>query len=232
LTTIKQVDESLYKSLMETSEPTEVEILKSKSGHPVPKINEVLIHSSYDPIKEAEVFIKSCETIIESQDILLVMGFGFGYHVDALVERLKKDPDKYVFVIEPDIGIFKKALQLRDITSIIDKVTFIVGFTVPRLFSIPGFYKILNAAPNTIGYNPAIKVNEEYFTEFVVRRSSNMKEHLLSEADENEELINIVDRFEAEEEIDLNKIIKSILSNTSPLTQSEKLFLFMGELSG
>jgi len=229
---IKNADIELFKILNSSTDTCDVEILQSRNGHPVPKIQGILVHSACDPIKEASTFIKSCETIIESQDILLVMGYGFGYHVDALVKRVENSPNKSIFVVEPNISFFKKALQMRDLTKIIEKVTFIVGFSVPRLFSIPGFYKILNAAPYTIGYNPAVKINENYFVEFVKRRSSNLKEHLLYEADDNNELAEIINRFSDNEELSLKKIIQNIMQKQAPLNKSEKMFLLLGEFSG
>jgi hypothetical protein len=229
---IKNADIELYKILDSASESSDVEILQSKNGHPVPKVRGFLVHSAFDPVKEAEVFIKSCESIIESQDILLVMGYGFGYHVDELVKKVEDNPNKSIFVIEPSVAFFKKVLQMRDIRKIIDRVTFIVGFSVSRLFSIPGFYKILNAAPYTIGYNPAVKVNEDYFVEFIKRRSSNLKEHLLLEADEDKQLMEIINRFDEGEEISLKKVVENILSGKKKLNHAEKMFLLLGEFSG
>lgn len=230
LKAIKDADIDLFNALNET-EDVNLEIVQSKTGHPIPKINGTFVHSAYDPIKEANTFINSHKSIIENQNVLLVMAHGFGYHVEVLAKLIKDNPEKYIFVIEPDLGLFKKSLQYHDITWMLDKVTFIVGYSIHDLFNIPGFYKILNVAPYTIGYRPAINVNKEYFEEFVARRSSNLVEHLVLEADEDEGLVNILNRFKQEETLDMRRVITSILDSEEPLSRAEKLFLVMGELS-
>ena len=231
LKAIRQADPELFNSL-ENAPESEIEILRSRNAYPIPRVNGVMIHSNYDPLKEAVAFVNSYESLIRSQDIILVMGYGFGYHVDEIVKRIKDDPEKFIFVIEPDVSFFKKSLELKDITHIVDRVTFIVGISVQKLFDIPGFYRILNAAQYMIGYKPAINVNEEYFVEFVKRRSSNRVEHLMCEADGNEDLLGILGRFDPGQELDLAMVIDSALSSVEQLTEAEKIFLLMGELGG
>ena len=228
---LKEKDKELYDAVMNTTE-MDIEIVQSKNGYAVPKFNGNMIHSSYDPIKEAVAFINSCETVINMQEMFIVMGFGFGYHVDELTKRIGDKENSHVFVIEPNISFFKKMLHYKDITPLLDDVTFIVGISIEALFAISDFYKILNASPYTIGFKPALIISEEYFTEFVKRRSSNKVQHLLLEADEDDGLKEIFDRFDKDEELDLPKIIKSILAENTPLSDREKIFLLMGELAG
>lgn len=230
LKAIQEADVDLFNALQEADD-SNVEIHQSKTGHPIPKVDGTFVHSAYDPIKEANTFINSHKSIVESQNVLLVMAYGFGYHVEVLAKMVLENPDKYIFVIEPDIGMFKKALQYVDVTWMMDKVTFIVGYSITDLFNIPGFYKVLNVAPYTIGYRPAINLNKEYFEEFVARRSSNLVEHLVLEADEDEEILGVLNKFKTEETLNVGKVIKSILDGDQPLTRTEKLFLVMGELS-
>jgi hypothetical protein len=226
---IQNSDEDLFKRL-ETTEDIELEIVQSKSGHPVPKYKDILIHSQFDPEKEAMIFLSAYESIISSQSILIVMGYGFGYHVEALAKMIK-DKEKYIFVIEPDISLFKKSLMFRDISSFIDDVTFIVGYPIEKLFETPGFYKLLTVARHPIGFKPAVSLNQDYFIEFVTRRSSNLTKHLRLEASDNKEMISILEPFSEDELVDITKLTESIMTREAPLTKTEKILLLMSEIA-
>lgn len=72
------------------------------------------LHSRFDPFTEAERLI--AETSPDKHDILIVFGFGFGYHV---AELLKKTPEERpVLVIETNPLIVKKAMESLDLTAI------------------------------------------------------------------------------------------------------------------
>lgn len=70
-----------------------MEILISRSGHKIPLINQIPLHSKIDPSKESENFTRD----IDFSKKIIVIGLGFGYH---LTELVKKKSD--FIVIEPD----------------------------------------------------------------------------------------------------------------------------------
>jgi hypothetical protein len=73
--------------------------------------NNVFIHSSYDPEKQAKHIARH---VIDSKaDIVFMIGLGLGYE---LKEMIKEDDNKRYFIVEPDEEIFKTALQNIDIT--------------------------------------------------------------------------------------------------------------------
>ncbi len=74
----------------------------------------VYLHSSYDPLAEA---VKRSELIYKPDiDIFVVVGFGLGYFVKALFDKLQ-DKRKIV-LIETEKGIFNKALFYNDYSEI------------------------------------------------------------------------------------------------------------------
>jgi hypothetical protein len=78
------------------------QIKVAKSGHKIPVINDVHLHSSYDPIKEASAFI---DKVIKQplQSNYLILGLGFGYHIKELVSRLNQSNIKpNLVIIEPN----------------------------------------------------------------------------------------------------------------------------------
>lgn len=78
------------------------EIIKTKNGLDINKINGFLTHSLYDPIKEAKKFVKKH---IEDVQIHIIYGYGSGYIVN---EFMNNNPFNTVFiVIDPFINIEK-----------------------------------------------------------------------------------------------------------------------------
>jgi len=76
--------------------------VESKNGLPIAEIliegQSILLHSKYDPIKEAERLIDSLKDKIENADHILLYGAGMGYLVRSFFERY---PNKLVSVYEP-----------------------------------------------------------------------------------------------------------------------------------
>lgn len=90
--------------------------LKLKKG----KSGEILLHSAYDPLKEAKNFIEGAS--LEETFYLIVMGFGLGYHIRYVLENLPWI--RLIFVIEPSPSLFKLALCCQDMTSIFSSSKF------------------------------------------------------------------------------------------------------------
>jgi hypothetical protein len=94
----------------------EIEVIDSKQGGPVPVLHigerKISIHSKFDPVKEAERFMGEINT--GKHNLFLVFGFGFGFHLEALLERI--DLDSRVMVIEKNVSLFSKAVSRRDLT--------------------------------------------------------------------------------------------------------------------
>lgn len=74
------------------------------------------IHSKYDPLREAARIVDSIANV-DKADIIVVYGFGLGYHVEILAQRLNKH--QQVFIVEPTDGPGVLALKTRDLKKLL-----------------------------------------------------------------------------------------------------------------
>ena len=81
-----------------------ITILKTKSETLTIKYNDMVLHSVYDPEREALQFVHS-QNIIEGS-IVLVYGFGLGYHVHSILHAVGTTGK--VFVLEPNLESIKR----------------------------------------------------------------------------------------------------------------------------
>ncbi|WP_017470752.1 motility associated factor glycosyltransferase family protein [Amphibacillus jilinensis] len=99
----------------ETS-PFSIKKVETKSGLPTlqltNKTSDVYLHSKYDPVKEAEQFIKQYEADIEKYDHVLFYGMGLGYHISAFMQKF---PKLTVSIYEPDHSIANCFFDIKKI---------------------------------------------------------------------------------------------------------------------
>ncbi|WP_018249187.1 motility associated factor glycosyltransferase family protein [Orenia marismortui] len=97
-----------------------LKILKSRTGNFTLEAetifnNKILLHSKYNPIKEAERFVKT-NSLKGFKEIILV-GFGFGYHVEKILSRLNNN--QHLNIIIPNLDVFKLALEKRNLVNVL-----------------------------------------------------------------------------------------------------------------
>ncbi len=116
----------------------QVEAFKTKSNavsaRVVPEGSDksILLHSAYDPIREAMRWVENVP-ITEATNAI-VLGTGLGYHLLALIKRHQKNL-RYVVVIERDPRIFRLAMMTLDLRSVI---------------SHPGTVWLINESPENV----------------------------------------------------------------------------------
>ncbi|HIB44497.1 MAG TPA: hypothetical protein EYO37_11210, partial [Nitrospina sp.] len=104
-------------------------ILKGgKDGSPIPQIGPVSLHSNYYPLKEAIDGLS--EYCLEEQQVPVVYGLGFGYHV---LEILKRYHGSEVLVIEPVMSIFQSFMETVDLKPFIPNTKFIISTPPPKI---------------------------------------------------------------------------------------------------
>ncbi|WP_157150161.1 motility associated factor glycosyltransferase family protein [Brachyspira sp. SAP_772] len=102
-----------------------LEVIETKSKNLSAKVvkngKSVLLHSAYDPIKEANTLIKEIEDDI---DMVFVFGIGGGYLINAL-----KKININIVVIEPSISFFNLLIDNFRLDKILEdsKITFFIG---------------------------------------------------------------------------------------------------------
>lgn len=102
----------------------------SRSGHPYFTANGLLLHSRYNPVKEAEQW---AERQYQKNHLHILFGFGAGYFAEQLLNKLE-DSD-YLLVIEPVFSIFQEAIKIIDIKKFYkhERVNIFVGFDIKEL---------------------------------------------------------------------------------------------------
>lgn len=85
-----------------------VETVVSKTGEPTLRLGKLLIHSSYDPVKEGLGFAQN----IRPGSRVCLYGFGLGYHVQSLLKKI--GPEGRLLVIELNPDLLGAAMHLRD----------------------------------------------------------------------------------------------------------------------
>ncbi len=98
--------------------PERLSVSISRSGSPVPRLDNILIHSAYYPEKESEKFAAKISP--GPGDTVVVFGFGFGYHLESLASSGAR-----IIVVEPSAMIVKAAMQSRDLRALLGKTDLI-----------------------------------------------------------------------------------------------------------
>ncbi len=92
-------------------------VLVSESGVPTLEVSNkessLLLHSRRDPMEEAKRFVNSHTS--GTEQVVAVVGFGLGYHIEELIEANKTST---LLIIEPSLSIFSEALKTRDLSTI------------------------------------------------------------------------------------------------------------------
>ena len=91
-----------------------ISVLKASSGQPTLRFENILLHSIYDPEKEARRFAEKLQVGAR----VCLYGFGLGYHLDTILDKI--GPDGYLLAIELNPDILTAALTLRDQTGIFE----------------------------------------------------------------------------------------------------------------
>ncbi len=146
---------SLARRVQKIDVSPNVEIIKAKSGVPNLKFKSILIHSNYDPQKEAHKFVSSVN--LDCLKPPVIFGLGLGYHVLNILNNCSKK----LYVIEPRMEIFKVFLEQIDITPFIDRVDFMVGEPVPKIFA-----RYLDQFGEFIVHPPSTQISSSYYQLF------------------------------------------------------------------
>lgn len=162
---IKRQNPELAERLRNTPDKPWIEVIKSKSGLPTIRVNNRLLHSFYDPIKEAMQLID--EQKFRDKDNLIIFGFGLGYHISEILRRGIEF--NQMFVIEPSIEIFKVALRERDLSEILKLkgLRLLVGLEPLQVFdNLCNLAIWVVSSSNTIlEHPPSVIINSDYFDE-------------------------------------------------------------------
>lgn len=142
------------------------EIKTSRTDQKIPVVNGVHLHSIYNPFKEAEALIEKNLSNLENKREVLVLGLGFAYHVNELIEIMSKihsDNNFKIVVIEPNIQVYNDCIEL----DLLNKKNVIVyaGFTSAELYSDSDLVHFLLKKPTVIAHPSSFNLYQLYFKE-------------------------------------------------------------------
>lgn len=83
----------------------QIEYIEARNGNPVITVNNYLLHSKYDPLREAE---RICQKEYIENYVHIVFGYGMGYIVNELKKQIKND--EIILIVDP----LKEELKIKD----------------------------------------------------------------------------------------------------------------------
>ncbi len=130
LNSLQAVFPSLAAKVKEAGELEGAEEIETRDGDWTLRVKRddgtaTTLHSKYDPRKEGRKLIGEVDP--KGLQGFLVMGFGMGYHLQALLEQASSEAE--VVVLERDAAVMRKAAELRDLRAVFSdqRVVWLVG---------------------------------------------------------------------------------------------------------
>ncbi len=145
-------DPALAKRVLAAKKTETVQVVLAKDGHPVPRVGNVSLHSTYRPKEEA--FRAVSEFVVREGFESVIFGLGFGYHVEAVLEKFSGR----VTVIEPSMEIFQAFLSSIDLRPFLPRTRFLIAQPTPKILA--------RNAPQTwdvFQHIPSVRVSQAYF---------------------------------------------------------------------
>lgn len=131
---LRQINPELAEAVVNVEKVGDLQVVTSKTGVPSARVGSVTLHSVYNPVEEAKTWIEHHREGIEKSSAVVVFGFGLGYHVLELLNlELLRVSNMDVIVFEPRLDVLRTALELTDLTSVLQRVRFITGNDVPNV---------------------------------------------------------------------------------------------------
>lgn len=143
------------------------EVKTSRTEQKVPVVNGVHLHSIYNPFKEAENLINTSFDSLKNKNEVLILGLGFGYHVNCAIEKLTElyGNNFKIVVIEPNLKVHQDCLNLE----LLNKKNVLVysGFTAQELYRDLDLIHFLLRKPAMIAHPASFNLYQLYFKTFL-----------------------------------------------------------------
>ena len=145
---------------------SQYELQRSRNGLTVPVMNGVYLHSIYNPVKEAEAFIDGHAETLKYKNKVLVLGLGFGYHVEEIARHLNSHHGDYeIIILEPNQRLIDDFISTRKFEDTNIKIIF--KEKIKDLFTDWNFVSYLMNKPCIIKHDASFILNKDYFTKFL-----------------------------------------------------------------
>lgn len=171
------------------------EIKTSRTNQKVPVVNGVHLHSIYNPFKEAEALINNQLENLKTKNEILILGLGFGYHVNYAIEKMTEfhGSNFRVVVIEPNVDVHKDCIGF----DLLNKKNVLVysGFTANELYSDLDLIHFLLRKPAMIAHPASFNLYQYYFKSILTFQAPESIDGILTFT-QNEELRSYLKRFD------------------------------------
>ena len=143
------------------------EIKTARTDQPVPVVNSVHLHSIYNPDKEAEGLVAAQIENLQNKNEVLILGLGFGYHVNAIIEKLTEfHGEKFkVVVIEPNAQVYDDCIEKNLLNK--KNLQVYAGFKANELYSDLDLVHLLLRKPAIIAHPASFNLYQLYFKHFL-----------------------------------------------------------------
>lgn len=132
-----------------------IKIIPARNGQPTATVAGLALHSAYDPRREAEAWATAQLAVCRPGEVLIVLGVGLLYHVEALRSRVSYDTT--IGVIVPDLNELHDVCMVRELESWMNDVEWLwspvegvasslVGMSAPLRFLTYGPAAALHAS--------------------------------------------------------------------------------------
>lgn len=156
------------------------EVKTSRTEQKVPVVNGVHLHSIYNPFKEAENLVQAQLESLKNKNEVLILGLGFAYHVNAVIEKLIEfHGDNFrVVVIEPNTQVYEDCISL----DLLNKKNVLVysGFESSELYSDLDLIHFLLRKPAMIAHPPSFNLYQLYFKKILTFEAPKTIEAILT----------------------------------------------------
>ncbi len=144
----------------------EILIENSKVSLPIPVINGCYLHSRFNPLKEAEEFAEENFKKVASKSHIIILGLGFGYHVNELVKKITLLTTKYkILIVEPNQNLVTK---FNDIFSFDDpNISIVCEESVEDFFFNESLLTFFRNKPAVLIHKPSFNLNKDFYTRFL-----------------------------------------------------------------
>jgi hypothetical protein len=150
--------------------PTALNLIESKSKDLVPQLGGRPLHSLHNPIREAEVFASNHLAHLSRSSSVLVLGLGFGYHIEEIIKILHlKHKTASVAVLEPRADLIRLWESYRASTG---NITVFNAKDVPQIYANKAFCEFLLQKPVVIIHPQSFEASPEFYRSFMSRRAA------------------------------------------------------------
>ena len=132
----------------------------AKSGQPTAVVKNRSIHSSYDPLREAEQWAAHHAKDCQAGEVLVVLGVGLWYHLEALLAKVSQD--SLIMVVVSNLQEFVDGLAVRSLRGWGERVKWVWGDPEPMARQVAQQGRRVRL----LTYEPALSLHSDAYDAF------------------------------------------------------------------